>query len=74
MGIFRYGLVQGGLKKITKESNVNLIDLALDENKTSKKNLELGMKDWFLKCDGHWNENGHAYAVSSYLKHINIAK
>lgn len=63
-----------GLKKITKESNVNLIDLALDENKTSKKNLELGMKDWFLKCDGHWNENGHAYAVSSYLKHINIAK
>tara|TARA_B100000780_G_scaffold85506_1_gene58653 strand:+ start:172 stop:1308 length:1137 start_codon:yes stop_codon:yes gene_type:complete len=57
-----------GIKKITKDNNVNLIDLALDNNIASEALLEKGINSWFLKCDGHWNKNGHSYAAMRYLE------
>ena len=60
-----------GIKKITEENNVSLVDLALKNNLPSEELLKQGMDDWFLKCDGHWNANGHEYAFTRYLEHKN---
>ncbi len=55
--------------KLTQKYEVDFIDLALNDGEPSKDLLKRGQENWFLKCDGHWNNEGHKYAYERYMNH-----
>ena len=58
-----------GLIKLSAKYDVNMIDLALIDDVFSNELIGKGIDEWFLPCDGHWNNNGHAMAADAYMKH-----
>lgn len=52
----------------SKKNNFKIIDLALNyENEYSSEYIKNGLENWYLKCDGHWNKNGHLLAEKKFL-------
>ena len=61
------------LEDISKNYNVRLIDLALDNaDNFSKKYIYNGLNNWYLKCDGHWNPNGNMMVKQKFFLKNNL--
>lgn len=56
------------LELLSKKYDFKIIDLALNyKNEYSSEFIKNGLENWYLKCDGHWNKNGHKLAEKKFL-------